>query len=125
MKLIVFIKRDNKENSEQTDLILKLTRGNLLDGLTNEQRNDIAEDIQSMISSIPIDKQIEGKGHSPIMINLYRIKEYPTIIFTNGGELIYRWDKRVPTIEEIVTSIKNYIKILKLEEMDYNYDPEE
>lgn len=125
MKLIIFVEKDNEECEKQTDSILKLTQGNLLSQLPKERLDNIDEDIQVMITNLVIDRQIKTKITCPIIFNRYSIKTYPTTAFLYNEEVVFKWEHTVPNVEEVVQSVKNYIKLLKLEEIDYNYDPEE
>lgn len=125
MKLIVFTEKDNEACELQSDLISKLVNKNLLDGITQEERNSIDEETQVLISNVLVERGIKIKKNIPIISNFYKINTYPTVVFINEGEIIYKWENKVPSLIEVITSIKNYIKILKLDTMDYNYDPEE
>lgn len=125
MKLIVFLEKGNEVCNQQADLISKLASNNLLDRLSQKERDNINEDLQLAITSVSTEKYFKSKKKNPIMINFYEIKTYPTVVFINDNEVIYRWENKVPEVLEVVVSIKNYLKILKSNIMDYNYDPEE
>lgn len=125
MKLIVFTEKGNEKCDGQSDLISKLLNKNLLEGLTQEELNSVEDDMRSLVSNVFVEKYTKSKSFNPIMVNFYKINSYPTVIFVNDNEVIYKWENSVPSLLEVVTSIKNYLKILKLDIMDYNYDPED
>lgn len=125
MKLVVFSDKKSILSSDQAVSISRIVKGNLLDNISKEERSRIDDEYQSLIGTIVVDQSIKTGIENPIIFNLYGVKSCPSVVFINNGEVIYRWEGKVPEVLEIVTSIKNYLKILKLNVMDYDYDPDE
>lgn len=124
MKLIIFLDKDIRNSEEELKTLSQLSKGNLYYQLDKAQQELISEQEESFLNSILIETVTTTKTYKPIVFNYYKITSTPTIIFSNEDEVVYRWDK-IPNLPEIVKSMVSYFKILKLSELDYDYDPEE
>jgi hypothetical protein len=124
MKLIIFLDKDQDKSNEDKETLAKLSAGNLYYQLSKEDQDKISEEEESFLNGIIIETSTLTKTNKPIVFNYYKISHTPTIVFSNESEVIYHWEK-IPNLSEIVKSMVSYFKILKLSELDYDYDPEE
>jgi len=124
MKLNIFLDKKELLTTNEEKEIADISKGNLYDQLSEEEKEKIYEDEESFLGGVYVETTIKNGDKNPIIFNYYKITKTPTIIFSNEDEVIYRWEN-VPTLSEITKSMVSYFRILKLNSLDYNYDPEE
>jgi hypothetical protein len=124
MKLIIFLDSKDTLSEKENKIINGILGGNLYSKLPQEIKDTISEDEQSTINNLFVERVTKSKSIKPMFFNYYKIVETPTVLFLNDSEVVYRWDK-IPDLSDIIKSVISYFRILKLNSLDYNYDPEE
>jgi hypothetical protein len=119
MKILIFI--NGKEEESQKVLVRQIASGCPLNFVSQELRDELPENLYSLIQNIEV-KTIGPK--SIASINRHSITKFPTLIFNHDDTDVYKWEERLPSIEELVKTIKNYSQILQMSipEVDWSID---
>jgi len=123
MKLIVFINKQQKLESAIKEFIKKIISENIMEYVDKSTKDKMPDEIYTMIRNIDSEIIIQNSGQNS-QINLHKVINYPTVIINHDDIDICKWEGKLPSMNELVLMIKNYVEILKISipEIDWSID---